>query len=162
GLDACALLERLPRRQSYHRDRGRLHEVQMRRFERSGVLGHNRKLSQSARAQPKDTGEDGIARLEAGNTTTHLNHNTRQIAAQRGRQLKPQDGLHLSIPDLVIYWVQTSGVDLNENFVRLRHWSRNVSERDLSRSAITFEDKCSHVFPCLRFSDLMAAFTGCA
>jgi hypothetical protein len=52
-------------------------------------------------------------------------------------------------------------VDLNENFVRLGHWSRNISERGLIRSAITFEDKCSHVFLCLRFY-LMAAFTGCA
>ncbi len=81
GLDVCTLLERLPRRQSDHRDRGRLHEVQMRRFERGGVLGHDRKLSESARAQPEDAGEDGFARLEAGDTTTHLNHNTRQIAA---------------------------------------------------------------------------------
>jgi hypothetical protein len=134
----------------------------MRRFERGGVLGHNRELSESARAQPEDAGEDGIARLEAGDTTTHVNHNTRQIAAQRGRQLKPKDGLHLSIPDLVVYRVQTGGVDLNENFVRLGHWSRNVSERDLIRSAITFEDKCSHVSLCSRYSDLIAAFTGCA
>src|SRR5436309_1321121 len=108
----------------------------MRRLERGSVFGHDRKLSKSARAQPEDAGEDGFARLEAGDTTTHLNHNTRQIAAQRGRQLKPEDGLHLSLPDLVVYRVQTSGVDLNENFVRLGHWSRNVCEGDLVRFAI--------------------------
>jgi len=36
----------------------------MRRFERGGVLGHDRKLSESARAQPEDAGEDGVAGLK--------------------------------------------------------------------------------------------------
>jgi hypothetical protein len=35
-------------------------------------------------------------------------------------------------------------MDLNENFVRLGRWPRNVSKRDLIQSAITLEDKCSH------------------
>ena len=86
GLEARTLLERLPRRQSDHRDRGRLHEVQICRLERGGALGHKRKLSDSARAaQVEDAGEDGIARFEASRAASHLHHDTGQIAAQRGR-----------------------------------------------------------------------------
>jgi hypothetical protein len=62
-----------------------LHEVQICRFERGGVLGHKHKLGESARAQVEDAGEHGIARLEAAHATSDLHHDARQIAAQRGR-----------------------------------------------------------------------------
>jgi hypothetical protein len=97
-------------------------------------------------AQSEDAGEDGIARLEAGDSMTHLHHYTRQVAAQRGRQLKPEDRLHLPIPDFVINRVQSSRVDSNENFVRIGHWPENVSGRSLIWSAITFEGECFHIF----------------
>src|SRR5216117_4076913 len=40
-------------------------------------------------------------------------------------------------------------MDLNENFVRLRHWPGNVSERDPIWSAIAFEDKGFHFLVCV-------------
>jgi hypothetical protein len=70
---------------------------------------------------------------------THLNHYTRQVAALRRRQLKPEDRLHLPIPDFIINRVQSSRVDPNENFVRIGHWPENVSERSLIWSAITLK-----------------------
>jgi len=44
GPEFCTLLECLPRRESNHRDRGRLHEVQIGRLVRGGVLRHDCKL----------------------------------------------------------------------------------------------------------------------
>ncbi len=67
GLEVRTFLQRLPRRQPDHRDGGCLHEVQIRRFECGNFFGHDRKLSESARAQPEDAGEDSIARLETRN-----------------------------------------------------------------------------------------------
>src|SRR2546422_7119462 len=63
--------------------------------------------------------------------------------------MKPEEGLHFSFPNFVVHRVQASGVDLNENFVRLRHWPGNVSEPDLIWSAIAFEDKCFHFLVCV-------------
>ena len=51
----------------------------------AALSGTTRKFSESARAEVEDAGEDGIARLEAGHATSHLHHDTCQIAAQRGR-----------------------------------------------------------------------------
>ena len=56
---------------------GSLHEGKIGRFERGGVFWHDRKLSECARAQVKDAGEDGIACLEAIHATSHLRHDTR-------------------------------------------------------------------------------------
>ena len=95
--------------------------------------GTTRKFGESARAQVEDTGEDSIARLEASHATSDLDHDTRQIAAQRGRKLKPEDGLKRSFRNHVIDRVQASRVDLNENFVRLGHWPRRIGERDVDR-----------------------------
>ena len=47
----------------------------------------NEEVLERARAEIKDAGEDGIARLEASHATSRLHHDTRQVAAQRGRQL---------------------------------------------------------------------------
>ena len=49
------------------------------------LFGHDGKLRERTSAQIEDAGEDGIARLEASHATSHLHHDTRQIAAQRGR-----------------------------------------------------------------------------
>jgi hypothetical protein len=43
--------------------------------------------------------------------------------------------------------VQSSGVDLNENFIRLGHRPRPIGERDVIGSAIPFEDERFHVLP---------------
>lgn len=146
GLSFARSLSALPRRESNHRDRGRLQEVQIARLVRGGVLRHDRKLGERARAEIKDTREDGIARLEASHATSHLHHDTRQIAAQRGRKLKLEHRLKRSFRNHVINRIQASGVDLNEHFVRLERRPGNDGERDMIRSAVTFEDKCFHVF----------------
>jgi hypothetical protein len=78
-----------------------------------------------------------VARLEASHATSHFQHDTGQIAAQRGRQLKPEDGLEHSFRNHVVDRIQTGRVDLNENLVRLGHWPRRINERDLIRSSIT-------------------------
>ena len=47
-----------------------MQEVQIARLVRGGVLRHDRKLGERARAEIKDTREDGIARLEASQLPT--------------------------------------------------------------------------------------------
>src|SRR5213594_4348566 len=64
GLEVRPLLQRLPRRQPDHRDGGCLHEVLIRRFECGSFFGHDRKLSESARAQPEDAGENSMPGLK--------------------------------------------------------------------------------------------------
>jgi len=63
--------------QSDHRDRRCLHEVQIDRLERGGILGDNRKFSESTRAQVEDAGKDSITRLEASHATSDVHHDTR-------------------------------------------------------------------------------------
>jgi hypothetical protein len=94
-------------------------------------------------AQVEDTRENRVTRLETGHGTSHLHHHARQIAAQRGRRMKPQDGLEFSFRDHVIVWIQADGVDLNQNFIQLGRRPWNVGERDLIGPAITFEGNSS-------------------
>jgi hypothetical protein len=54
-----------------------LHKIEMRRFERGGLLGHNGKLGQRTHAQAVDGGEDSISRLEARDARPHLHYYTR-------------------------------------------------------------------------------------
>jgi hypothetical protein len=64
GAQADALLQRLPGGQPDHRDRRRLHEVQVGRLQCGGALGHDRELGDRARAQVEDVGEDASPTLK--------------------------------------------------------------------------------------------------
>ena len=109
--------------------------------------------------QIEDAGEDGIARLEASHATSHLHHDTRQIAAQRGRKLKPEDGLERSFRNHVVDRDSSRRRGPEREFRPAWALAGSIGERDLIRSAITLEDKCSHVSPC---QAVMTAADACA
>jgi hypothetical protein len=89
------VFEGLPRRQSDHRDRGRLHEVQICRFERGGVIRHKRIFSKSTHAQVEDAGEDGITYLEASHATSNLHHDPAKSLSSVAGSLKRRIGLNV-------------------------------------------------------------------
>ena len=121
-----------------------MHKVEIWRFRRGGALRHARKFGERACAQVENAGEHGIARLEASDATSRFDHNTCQIAAQRGRKLKPEDGFERAFRNRAIDRIQAGGVNLNENLVRLGHWPRRLGERDVIGSPILIEDERFH------------------
>ena len=141
-------MAKVPRGEPDHRDRGRLHEVQIGRFQRGKALRYHCELGDSARTPVEDVGEDGIAGLETSHPTANLRHHTGQIAAQRGWKLEMQDRFEDSRQDHVVDRVHARRVNLYEHFVGLQHRAGKVGEADPGRLAIAFEGECFH---CLIF-----------
>ena len=97
-----------------------MHEVEIFRFQRGGAFWYHCEFSQRAAAQVEDAGKHGIARLETSHLAADCYHSARQIAAQGGRQLKMQNRFEHAGRDHVVDRVQAHGMNLDQQFVRLR------------------------------------------
>ncbi|MNZ61234.1 hypothetical protein D3C78_793250 [compost metagenome] len=144
GPKVGAFLQRLPRGEPDHRNRGSLHEVQIGRLQRGSALRYHREFGNRPRTKIEDAGEDGITYLEASHVAADLRHHTGQIAAQRGRQLEMQNRFERPGRNHVVDRVQAGSVDLYQQLVGLQRRAGNIGEPDLGRLAITFEDECFH------------------
>ncbi len=89
-------------------------------------------------AKTASPGLKRVTRLPASTTTPA------RSLAQRGRQIKLEDGLERPFRNHVVDRVQTRGVNLDQNLVRRGRRPRDVGQRDLIRLAVTLEGKSSH------------------